>query len=402
MQFNQINAQTGLNLTQQEYDQALYSTTRGQNQISAKVSAGDYDGANQLLQNAGLAPIDFTKVKAGETRQVISDIQGIIDNLGPDADPNVITALSGLQTTVMSQAWKALGIDSATSTITNADGTTTTVADLLKNIDNPTEPQTVQTIAKMTSSTEDFLNTPEGDTAIEQLAESSAWNGLYERATAGDEAAATEMGRVFGAARALQAHMTDQLNLPRARDKGAPRKYGIWREAEPDAATITSKTDVITDKLKWQVCRSGGDLQCHDRCGEKAVGTFDELSTGALDSRAKTIVDSQDFAQLSKLKTDDPLYKAVLGKMTSASFGYKNNALKNDTFTNAPAVGTWIKYKTPDGEKIIKVTYSGYVNTSGSSDRAYMEFEDTEGNVYSTSGDNTTLRRGKETKYSIK
>ena len=47
---------------------------------------------------------------------------------------------------------------------------------------------------------------------------------------------------------------------------------------------------------------------------------------------------------------------------------------------------------------MLKVTFKGHLDTGGSSDRAYMEFEDPDGIVYATAGDkttdNTTVERG--------
>jgi hypothetical protein len=400
----EVNAKLGLNLSQEDYDRILGSTTRGQNAISARVSAGDYVGANAALQKAGLPPIDFSKIEAGESRQVLDDITNMLNSLGDDADPNVVTALTSLYGTVASKIWKSYGINIGNQTITNPDGSSSTVTDLINGIDNPTNEKTVQTVAKMTSGVSTWLEAGNGDIVLEQLSTNDAWNNLYEKAKGGNAAAAQEMGTLLGAAMTNEAYIDGTSTMPpNAAQKAILEKYGIWREAEPSKTTIESTRASINDYIE-----NGKDADAkklYDSLTDKekeALGSFEDLTRTGLASRADSIVAASDFTKLQGKSYDDPLVQAVMKKMQPTTMSYRNRMGKNDEFTGAPEVGTWIKYQTPDGERLLKVTFKGHLNTAGTSDRAYMELTDIEGNVYSTEGNSTKLKKGINTKFTKK
>jgi hypothetical protein len=400
----EVNAKLGLNLSQADYDRILGATTRGQNMISALVSAGDYAGANAALQKAGLPPIDFSKIEAGESRQVLDDITTMLNSLGDDADPNVVRALTSLYGTVASKIWKTYGINIGNQTITNPDGSSSTIPDLISNIDNPTDEKTVQTVAKMSSGVATWLEAGNGDIVLEQLSTNDAWNSLYEKAKGGNTAAAQEMGTLLGAAMTNEAYIDGTSTMPpNAAQKAILEKYGIWREAEPSKSTIEATRASINDYIE-----NGKDADAkklYDSLTDKekeALGSFDDLTRTGIASRADSIIAASDFTKLQGKSYDDPLVQAVMKKMQPTTMSYRNRIGKNDEFTGAPEVGTWIKYQTPDGERLLKVTFKGHLNTAGTSDRAYMELTDIEGNIYSTEGNSTKLIKGTNTKFTKK
>ena len=116
-------------------------------------------------------------------------------------------------------------------------------------------------------------------------------------------------------------------------------------------------------------------------------------------SKAADMVKNNSFDDLVGKSPEDPLYKAVFDKLLITSAIYKNKAGADDTITGVPKEGSWIKYNGPDGKPILlRVTYNGHLDTSGFSNRAYAEFQDTEGNMYSMNG-SATLGRGVDRKY---
>lgn len=397
-----INAQMGTNLSQQEYNQLLGASQRGQSNINALVAAGDYTGANAALQAAGLQPIDWSKVQAGESRQILDDIDGLINSLGENADPNVVAGLAKVKAGVMSKIWGAYNYNTGTNSVTTPDGTNINLADIFKNIDNPTEPKTVQEIAKISSNTEDFLNTAEGDIVLEQLSLDKGWNSLYTRAQGGDDAAAKEMGQVLGAAMALEAYVTNPSTArqPSAGQKSLLEKYGIWREPKTDTATVVTNTTAITDQIaQGNIDAARKTYDTLSDADKKALGDFDTLAASGIEAYANQLIGGQRYQELVGKKDSDPLVQAVMKKTTPLTMSYNNRLGAPDTITNAPAAGTWVRYKTPDGDKLLLVTYNGHLDTAGTSNRAYLEFTDLNGQVYSTSGNSVDLVKGSNTKY---
>lgn len=386
---DQINAQTGLNLTPDEFSRAYYATALGQSDVSAKIKAGDYTGANSILANAGLSTIDFGKIEAGEARQVVSDIDDMLAKLGDDADPRVVTALTSARSSVLSRVWQNYGIDTSAMTVKNADGSTSSVTDLLKNLDTPENPKTLTSIARISDGVETWLEAGEGNIVLEQLGTNPTWTSLSDRAQGGDTVAATEMGQVLGASMTLESYLNGASTMePNASQKALLEKYGIWHETKPSTVTTEANIAAIKDKLESGDMRGAEKL--YNALTEKereAIGTIGELNAPVIEAKAKTIVNTGTFESELQGKTyDDPLVKAVLKSVQPTTMSYRNRKGLNDQITGGPNVGTWIKYKTPDGERLLKVTFNGHLNTAGTSDQAYMEFTGIDGTVYSSSG----------------
>jgi hypothetical protein len=344
---DQINQQFGTKLSDTEYQSLLGASGRGQNLLNAKVAAGDFEGANQLLQQQGLPPIDWTKIKAGEFRQVLDDIDSLIDTLGPDADPNVIAQFAGIQAGVMGQIWKAWGVDSANGTMTAPGGAQVTLPSIVSNIDNPTDPQTVQTVARISDATDTFLNTTEGSVVMEQLGGNGSWDSLYTRAKDGDTAAAQEMGAVLGAAMTNNAYMTDPTAAaPTASQKALLEKYGVWREKEADTATINAKSLSIKDKLmNGDINGAKAEYEKLTASEKEGVGSFDDLSSTGLSEWAKNIVLKKEWTEIEGLGSGDPKYQAILKAMPQTDL---SRTKSGENFVKMPELYSYIKFKDPD------------------------------------------------------
>jgi hypothetical protein len=344
---DQINQQFGTKLSDTEYQSLLGASGRGQNLLNAKVAAGDFEGANQVLQQQGLSTIDWSKIKAGEYRQVLDDINGLIDTLGENADPNVIAQLAGIQAGVMGQIWKAFGVDSANGTMTAPDGAQVTLPSIVSNIDNPTDPQTVQTVARITGGVDTFLNTTEGSVVIEQLSGNSRWDSLYTRAKDGDLAAAKEMGEVLGAAMTNNAYLTvSGSDAPKAWQKALLEKYDIWREPEADAATVNTKVISIKDKLmNGDINGAKAEYEKLTASEKEGMGSFDDLSSTGLSEWAKNIVLNKEWTELEGLGSGDPKYQAVLKAMPQTDL---SRTKSGENFVKMPELYSYIKFKDPD------------------------------------------------------
>lgn len=403
----QINATTGANLSDADYAKLNSSSSKALTQAAAMVTAGDFEGANKVFTDAGLPTINFGKVEAGELNTIVDQIDKNIADLGPDADPNVIAGLYTLKTKIRGQQWAKYGIDPTAMSITNADGTKTSIADLVKTVENPTTatPKDAETVARLTGGAFDFYDTPEGDIELEALSSSPEWTTLSDKAENGDETSISEMGKVLGAVW-VQSNYVSTPNSPKPNDAQVAllKKYGVYREPVATQAEVQPKINNIDSIL------SSGDIagakQAYDNLSDsekKLAGSWESISKTAMERLVNDIVAKKSYdAYLVGKPTSDPIYKAILDKTAPLSLSYNDNAWRNDTITGAPAAGTWVKYQTPDGVKMLKVTYNGHLNTGGTSDRAYLEFQDSEGNMYSTGGASTTLVKGTNTKYKRK
>jgi hypothetical protein len=125
----------------------------------------------------------------------------------------------------------------------------------------------------------------------------------------------------------------------------------------------------------------------------KTVPTNDPTYKSIVKDRVADIIDNKNYSKLSSLSASDPVYKAVLEKAPVAELSYRDRAGFNDEWSKAPEKGSWVKVNTPDGMKMVEVTYKGHRDSKGSSDQAYIEFKSADGKSYHAAG-GTTIRAG--------
>jgi hypothetical protein len=392
---DQINKALGTNLSDAQYNSILYSTQRGQNQITAAATAGDWNTVNNLLSQSGLGTIDFSKVQAGEARQVIADIDGMIEGLGENADPQIVAALSSIKGNVLNTAWKSLGIDLQNLTATDSNGNKVNVSDLLKNIETPTDEASVQTVAKMTSQVGDWLNDANGDITLEQLSDSDEWNSLYEKAKNGDTAAATEMGKILGAARTQDLYMSgvSTIKLSDAQ-KNLLDKYGILREEEkPDVATTTTLIDTLKNKIENNDIT--GARKVYDQLSDKekeSIGPLEDLISANYPAWAENLISKKKWSEIEKLDIGSDQYNAVVDAMPEANL---TSTKTGKNLIAYPEVNSFIKFRDPaTGEYVL-----AKVKNIERGERGTVEAYDLNGkkytitsNVYGTSINNTRIK----------
>ena len=251
-------------------------------EASIKVEAGDYTGVNGVLEAAGITPIDFSKVEAGELRGIVSDIDGVIAGLGADADPGLLSFLGAVKMNVMEKGWDAYGVDPDKMTFTDpATGEEMSADDLLSVVEDPeaATPSARNALVNLDGAIELWWNESDKGSMVRAGLESTdAGANLLADVDAGEEGAAEELGAVISASftQSRAEKLTDnQIELLKKFDLYDETASVNVDDVEPLDAKNAAKTQIIE-----------GNYEYADLSDEvKAIVTeddFNKLATAAI------------------------------------------------------------------------------------------------------------------------
>ena len=192
------------------------------NSANAKIAAGDYAGANQDLANIGQPTIDFSKLEdAKRSENLIGMANGLTEiakNMDPN-DPHTKTLLAEAGKYQL-QAYKLIG------------GTDFDMTALNKAFDdissgNETSPEATALYGHVLPTVLNyFTQDTKGQAALDDIKASPTASKVVTDAMNGDEAAATEFGRIARAQFNLGAGGSEALDPA---DEAILKKYGLYR-----------------------------------------------------------------------------------------------------------------------------------------------------------------------------
>lgn len=215
------------------------------------MQAGDYDAANRALASAGLPEVDFAKMRAGEYDQVVDSIDKLISGLGTDADPGLLQFLGGVKAKVLSEQWRAFGLDTNLMTLTDAQGNEVNLGDAFNAIDDPeaASPQATAALLNLSNSINTWWENSIGaDVLRAQIEVSDEGEALMAAFDDGDEDASRTLGRIIGAAYAQDAGY--RLSDTQKKLLAEYELYDESRDPEaPTAETVAPKIEAISQAL---------------------------------------------------------------------------------------------------------------------------------------------------------
>jgi hypothetical protein len=192
------------------------------NSANAKIAAGDYAGANQDLANIGQPTIDFSKVEDAKRSENLIGMANRLTEIAKNMDPNdphtkTLLAEAGKY---QLQAYKLIG------------GTDFDMTALNKAFDdissgNETSPEATALYGHVLPTVLNyFTQDTKGQAALDDIKASPTASKVVTDAMNGDEAAATEFGRIARAQFNLGAGGSEALDPA---DEAILKKYGLYR-----------------------------------------------------------------------------------------------------------------------------------------------------------------------------
>jgi hypothetical protein len=283
---------------------------RAVSEATVSFKAGDYKGMNKILTDAGMDPIDTSKLEAGEKREVIADIDNILAGLGPDADPRLLAFYGAIKANIVGSIADDFNVDTNNMTVVDPEtGEEMTAEDILTAVDDPdnASPEVKYAALKLQGNAQIWWDESQAASTLRsQLTITSEGSALLDGVENGDEASITELGHLVGAAATQD--WENPLSGPQIE---ILKKYGLFDE-EGEAEKARSERIAARGAVTEQFDSGNFDYDALDEKTRATIDdkTFTEMATkyvvekvgsgGLIDERGGLLLSDKEYDLLGK------------------------------------------------------------------------------------------------------